>query len=147
MALLEECTVRTVVCYGDSNTFGAEGNLAKLGQRMPYPDRWTTHLQRNLGSSVMVIPEGLNGRTTVLDDPHTWHCHGTTEIGTGANGRRYMLPMLNSHRPIDVVVLALGCNDLKTRFGLGPSQIAWGCKLLIQDIRASGCGPDGAAPK
>ena len=53
-----------VVCYGDSNTHGAnsEGDT-----RLPLSSRWTTHLASALGSEVLVVPEGLNGRTTVID--------------------------------------------------------------------------------
>eukprot|EP00929_Paragymnodinium_shiwhaense_P102984 TRINITY_DN6624_c0_g1_i3.p1 TRINITY_DN6624_c0_g1~~TRINITY_DN6624_c0_g1_i3.p1 ORF type:complete len:229 (-),score=43.09 TRINITY_DN6624_c0_g1_i3:164-850(-) len=134
----------TVLCFGDSNTWGFHGNADKQGQRMAYADRWTTILEKSL-DNVRVIPEGLNGRTTCLDDAHNWANSGGA--AEGANGRRYLLPCLNSHKPIDLLVLGLGCNDLKTRFSLNPGEIAKGCKLLVNDIKASGCGPGGRAPK
>merc|ERR1711920_779312 len=65
----------------------------------------------------------------------------------GTNGRRYLTPMLNSHKPVDVVVLGLGTNDLKTRFGLSPQEVAQGCALLIQDIKRSECGPSCGCPE
>eukprot|EP00933_Yihiella_yeosuensis_P031015 TRINITY_DN24568_c0_g1_i1.p1 TRINITY_DN24568_c0_g1~~TRINITY_DN24568_c0_g1_i1.p1 ORF type:complete len:269 (-),score=41.32 TRINITY_DN24568_c0_g1_i1:55-771(-) len=138
---------KTVVCFGDSNTFGAPGSIANKGGRLAYKDRWTTILQQKLGPEVIVIPEGLNGRTTVLDDPFNWANSGSSEPAAGANGRRYLLPMLKSHRPVDVVVLGLGTNDLKTRFNLNPGEIAKGCNLLIQDIKNSECGPNGESPE
>mmetsp|Transcript_67960 Transcript_67960/g.198863 ORF Transcript_67960/g.198863 Transcript_67960/m.198863 type:complete len:244 (+) Transcript_67960:91-822(+) len=138
---------KTVVCFGDSNTWGASGRLKEQGCRLPYAARWTTQLQRRLGDGTVVVPEGLNGRTTVMDDPHNWMISGAVSFGDGANGRRYLLPCLFSHKPVDLVVLALGCNDLKMRFALSPMEIAQGCKLLIRDIRTSGCGPDGAPPQ
>jgi len=137
---------RTVVCFGDSNTHGASGRLSEQGCRLPFASRWTTVLQKHLGASVVVIPEGLRGRTTVLDDPHNWTNNGSTDQ-TGANGGRYLLPCLHSHKPIDLVVLGLGCNDLKTRFGLTPTEIAKGCQLLIHAIKTSACGPGGTAPQ
>lgn len=131
----------TVLCYGDSNTWGASADT--IG-RLPYSDRWTTHLQQMLGSSFVVVPEGLNGRTTVHDDPVD--CDFVGVGGVNLNGRRYLMPCLHSHKPVHTVVLALGCNDLKTRFGLTPGEIRKGLHLLISDIKQSGTGPDGHAP-
>jgi lysophospholipase L1-like esterase len=95
-----------VVCYGDSNTHGAnsEGDT-----RLPLASRWTTHLASALGSEVLVVPEGLNGRTTVIDDPQE-NPDFAGIGGEGMNGRRFLLPCLHSHKPVSVVVLALGCN-------------------------------------
>mmetsp|Transcript_136967 Transcript_136967/g.292564 ORF Transcript_136967/g.292564 Transcript_136967/m.292564 type:complete len:264 (-) Transcript_136967:42-833(-) len=136
---------KTVVCFGDSNTWGFSGRADKFATRIPYGHRWTTVLQSSLGDGVVVIPEGLNGRTTVWDDPLNFANAGGTDTGA-TNGRRYLMPCLNSHKPVDLVVLGLGCNDLKTRFSLQPSEIVKGCRLLIQDIKKSGCGTDGGAP-
>ena len=132
-----------ILCYGDSNTFGQSDCGA---DRLAYADRWTTALQKILGQTFVVVPEGLNGRTTVLDDP--WESsefcgHG----GEGMNGRRYLLPCLYSHRPLAVVVLALGCNDLKHRHNLEPTDIVSGVQNLVADIRKSTAGPNGHAPK
>ena len=55
-----------VLCYGDSNTHGAD---SESSSRLPLSARWTTYLQAALGREVTVVPEGLNGRTTVIDDP------------------------------------------------------------------------------
>eukprot|EP00929_Paragymnodinium_shiwhaense_P113123 TRINITY_DN81389_c0_g1_i1.p1 TRINITY_DN81389_c0_g1~~TRINITY_DN81389_c0_g1_i1.p1 ORF type:complete len:356 (+),score=35.64 TRINITY_DN81389_c0_g1_i1:54-1121(+) len=139
-----EQPVTTVLCFGDGNTWGAHGHADKQGQRIAYDARWTTILGRAV-ESFCVIPEGLNGRTTCMDDPHNWKNNGGNP--EGANGRRYLLPCLRSHNPIDLIVLALGCDDLKTRFALSPAEIANGCAVLIRDIKASGCGPGGSAPK
>lgn len=137
-------SIKTVVCFGDSNTWGAWGHADKQSQRMPYMSRWTSVLQNKLSNRALVIPEGLNGRTTVMDDPLNFRNNGCE--ASYANGRKYLLPMLHSHKPVDLVVLGLGCNDLKTRFALSPSEIAKGCSCLISEIRSSGCGPEGSAP-
>ena len=139
---------KTVVCYGDSNTHGMSGIVPVDFSRLPYASRWTTFLQSQFdqdGTPTRVIPEGLNGRTTCLDDEQCWMC--VDGAPGGMNGRKYLLPCLHSHKPVDVVVLSLGCNDLKTRFNLSPSEIANGCKLLLRDIKASTTGPGGASPK
>ena len=94
-----------ILCYGDSNTYG-QSDVSD--DRLPYNDRWTTALQKKLGDGYVVIPEGLNGRTTTLDDPLESSDFCGVD-GSGMNGRRYLLPCLYSHRPITCVVLALGC--------------------------------------
>lgn len=101
----------TILCYGDSNTWGADP--AGTG-RFPPDVRWTGVLQRELGAAHRVIEEGLNGRTTLWDDP----------IEPNRNGKTYLLPCLESHRPLDLVLLMLGTNDLKARFALSASDIA-----------------------
>lgn len=42
---------------------------------------------------------------------------------------------MHSHKPLDLVVLALGTNDLKRRFALEPGDIAYNLRILVQDIR------------
>ena len=92
-----------------------------------------------------MIPEGLNGRTTVMNDEHCWVC--CDGAPGGMNGRTYLIPCLLSHKPVDLVVLALGCNDIKSRFNLTPNEIANGAGLLINDIKKSTSGPNNKAPK
>lgn len=92
--------MKTIVCYGDSNTYGYN---PENGFRYEYEERWTTILQKELKDSAIVIPEGLNGRTTSFED----------ELRPGRNGATYLDPCLHSHGPIDLVVLMLGTNDLK----------------------------------
>lgn len=91
-----------------------------------------------LGASWLVIEEGLSGRTTVHDDPIE---------GAFLNGRSYLRPCLQSHRPLDVIILMLGTNDLKIRFNQPTNEIATGVRVLIEDIRAFGPGRDGGMPE
>lgn len=103
-------------------------------------------MQIGLGVNYQVISEGLNGRTTVIDDPYEnpLFCgHG----GQGMSGRRYLTPCLYSHRPLDLVILGLGCNDLKSRFALNPDDIANGVMTLVADVLHSAAGPDEKPPK
>ena len=55
-----------VVVFGNSNTWGYD---PATGARFPGPLRWPSVLERELGADFEVIAEGLNGRTTVHDDP------------------------------------------------------------------------------
>jgi lysophospholipase L1-like esterase len=90
-------------------------------------------------NNVVVLEEGLNGRTTVFDDPC---CNWLTPNvdPSVCNGRKALMPILHSAKPVDCVVIALGVNDLKWRFSATPSDIANGAGLLIDDIRLSGSG-------
>jgi lysophospholipase L1-like esterase len=72
-----------------------------------------------------VVEEGLPGRTTVLDDPIE---------GLHKNGLTYLLPCLESHRPVDIVTIALGTNDLKARFHMPPGDIAAGAGILVDTV-------------
>ena len=97
--------MRRILCFGDSNTWGYD---PATGERFDEQTRWTGVLQAALGGDYTVIEEGLNGRTTVWDDPIEGH----------KNGHEYLVPCLETHRPLDLVVLMLGTNDLKRRFSL-----------------------------
>jgi lysophospholipase L1-like esterase len=126
--------MKVVLCYGDSNTWGSD---PASDERFAWDQRWTGVLRQSLGDGYHVIEEGLNGRTTVWDDP----------IEGYKSGKEYLIPCLESHRPIDLVVLMLGTNDLKMRFSLPTSDIAAGIETLVKIVQQNGIGPDGTAPK
>lgn len=130
--------MRSVLCYGDSNTWGCAPLVGdEAARRFPEDVRWTGVLRRELGPGWWVVEEGLNGRTTVWEDA----------LEPYRNGLEYLRPTLLSHQPLDVVVVMLGTNDLKHRFGVSAREIAEGARLLVDAVLASGCGPDGAAPR
>ncbi|WP_275791082.1 SGNH/GDSL hydrolase family protein [Pararhizobium gei] len=93
--------MKTVLCYGDSLTWGYD---AETGGRHALNDRWPSALQASLGKDVHVIAEGLNGRTTAYDD-YLADCD--------RNGARVLPTILQSHAPIDLVIILLGANDMK----------------------------------
>ena len=125
--------MKTILCYGDSNTWGY---IPGTASRYPRQVRWTGVLQNLLGEKFHVIEEGLNGRTTVMDDP--------TRIAK--NGLPYLRPCLDSHAPIDLVVLMLGTNDTKHRFGLSAFDISEGVAMLVNIIQQSAAGLNNRAP-
>lgn len=115
--------MKTILCYGDSNTYGYD---PATGFRYPETVRWTCRLAKLLGAEYRVIEEGCNGRTTTITDPaEGWK-----------NGRPYLLPCLNSHKPLDIVILMLGSNDLKKIYNRSAEEIAEGAGLLIEDIQS-----------
>lgn len=129
--------VKSVLCYGDSNTHGQAPGGTPLDRFGPN-ERWPGVLRKQLGSGWYVIEEGLSGRTTVHNDPIE---------GDLKNGRTYLRPCLMSHAPLDLVILMLGTNDLKARFGQPASEVAMGIGCLIYDIKELAPGPDGRVPE
>ena len=126
--------MKTVLCYGDSNTWGCD---PASGERLPHNVRWTGVLQARLGSGYRVVEEGLNGRTTNLDDSIELHRNGLT----------YLEPCLESHAPVDAVTIMLGTNDLKARFARDPADIAQAAALLADITRSKRVGPDNTSPR
>lgn len=123
----------TILCFGDSNTFGQR---SEERGRWPADTRWTGQLQAILSDGYSVIEEGLGGRTTDLDDPER----------NDRNGRIYFQPCLRSHSPLDMVVIMLGTNDLKTRFDRGPEDIATALDGYIDNIDQTAWTRTGEVP-
>jgi lysophospholipase L1-like esterase len=122
-----------VLCYGDSNTWGYEGST---GARLGRWDRWPGILQRELGDEVHVLEEGMNGRTTVFDVPYE----------AGRNGIVHLPVSLQTHAPLDVVVISLGTNDLFVP-GVNAFHAAHGAMRLADVALTSTFGPNDGAPK
>lgn len=120
-----------ILCLGDSNTHGyctdpadsADGALGRFNE----DERWTCLLQQRLGEEYLVIEEGLSGRTTVFQDP--------TEEGMAAID--YLFPCMKSHKPIALLIIMLGTNDTKERFGANPHTIGLGMERLVQKAKAT----------
>ena len=126
--------MKTVLCYGDSNTFGY---IPETGMRYPRDIRYPGRLKKLLGDEYDVIEEGCNGRTTIHDDP----------VDGWKNGLDYLKPCLNSHKPVDIVILMLGSNDLKATFHLTAKDIADGVSVLVEVIRSFTEEKQGYVPK
>lgn len=121
-----------IVCFGDSNTHGYcadPRDCADGGDRFNEEERWTCLLQKQLGPEYLVIEEGLGGRTTVFDDP----IHG------GLSGLDYIVPCLLSHEPVDLLVVMLGTNDTKERFGVSAAAIGIAMERLLRLAQSTMC--------
>ena len=123
-----------VLCFGDSLTWG--WNPVDRG-RYPFEKRWTGILQKELGINFHIIEEGLNGRTTIWDDP----------IEGEKNGKKYLIPCLESHQPLDLVIIMLGTNDLKLRFNKSAFEIAAAADSLAQIVQKSRTGRNYQSPE
>ena len=110
---------KRIVCYGDSNTWGDN----PFGEdRYPANVRWPGVLQDVLGSDHEVIEEGLCGRTFVAEDSNKRH----------RTGIKHLTSIIQSQEPIDVLVIMLGTNDIKSTYGLSANDIADHLKETIE---------------
>ena len=132
---------KSILCFGDSNTWGFNPDG---GGRLPHHTRWPNQLENLLNRQASsrpwrTIEDGLNSRTWLLDDPI-----GSARYGAqySCSGRSGLMTSLHTHKPIDVVILALGCNDCKDYLNLSAEQITDCARILIHDIRSGlNCGP------
>lgn len=122
--------MKQILCYGDSNTWGTIPRWQDSplpSERYDEETRWTKRLAAALGPDYRIIEEGLGGRTTVYD------VIGEPE----KNGLPYLLPCLLSHRPLDLVILMLGTNDLHLSYRLDENDLGRGITELIEVIQGT----------
>ena len=125
--------MKTIVCFGDSNTWGY---IPQSGLRYAYDERWPGVVQGQLMADVRVIEEGLNGRTTSFDEP----------FRDGRNGSKALPAILESHRPLDLLIIALGANDVQPLYNASGYDSARGLEKLIEIGKRSEASPEGTAP-
>jgi lysophospholipase L1-like esterase len=125
---------KTILCFGDSNTWG---HNPVDGKRFGWDVRWPGVLAGLLGSDYHVVEEGLGGRTTAFNDP----------IEPFRDGRKALDVCLLTHRPIDLIVVMLGTNDTKPFLGLTPFMIAKGLESLIVEAGRAQYGRAGQPPQ
>ncbi len=126
----------TILCFGDSNTWGYVPG--KDCERYAPDVRWPGVLQAGLGDDYRVIEEGQNGRMTVWDDPMEWE--------VSKNGLKYLPVILESQKPVDLVIVMLGTNDLKSYMNHSATDIAQGAITVVDHILESSAGPEKQAP-
>lgn len=111
--------MKNILCFGDSNTYGyrPDGN-----GRYNEDIRWTGRLKKILGKEYNIIEEGLCGRTTVFQD----------ELRPGRRGIDMISVAIESHNPLDAIIIMLGTNDCKTRYGASSHIIAQGIESVVK---------------
>lgn len=114
---------KRIICFGDSNTWGFDPGT---GERYPEDIRWPCVLGSLLGDGYQILEEGQNGRTIANEDPWEW--------GTKC-GMDYILPMCESHNPFDLLIIMLGTNDLKAKFGLPAPDIAGSLQNMLMKTK------------
>ncbi len=126
---------KRIICFGDSNTWGYD---PRTGERFDENTRWPMVLQNLLGDAWQIIEEGQNGRTIAFSDPWEWgdKC-----------GMDYILPMVESHMPFDLLIIMLGSNDLKAKFHVPAGDIAGSLQNMLMKVKSFLQYKCGADPK
>lgn len=127
--------MKNVLAFGDSLTWGAD---AKSGGRHAFEDRWPNVLEAQLNGQARVFAEGLNGRTTVFDD---------YSIATERNGAKVLPSLLATHEPLDLVIVFLGTNDMRTHICGNAAGSAMGITRLINIVKTFAYKPGHSTPK
>ena len=114
--------MRQILCFGDSNTYGL---IPGTANRYSWGTRWTSILDEKLQFyGYRVAEEGLCGRTTMFADAYR----------PGRSGIDMLPAILETHRPLELVVLMLGTNDCKAAYETTPRRLAWVPSALTDQI-------------
>ncbi len=117
----------TILAFGDSNTHGTPPIVDPAAyERFGSDLRWPPLMARALGWDL--IEEGLPGRTAQFSDPI---------MGSHMNGQAGLRMALESHGPIDLLVIMLGTNDVKSRFCATPEVVTGGIASLLDIAQGS----------
>ena len=101
---------KTILIYGDSNAWGCN----EIVGRYPFEKQWANILAKKLGENYKVVQEGLPGRFAgdfeYREKPYY-------------NGQYCYEPIYRTASPVDLVILALGTNDLNDRYNRSVDEI------------------------
>ncbi|MBP5261923.1 MAG: SGNH/GDSL hydrolase family protein [Clostridiales bacterium] len=114
---------KRVLCFGDSLTWGYDPVSC---ERFDEETRWPCVLQSVLGPDYAVVEEGQNGRTIATDDPTKGEKCGID----------YVIPCIESHKPLELMIIMLGTNDIKSKFGYTAGDIADEMKVFLEKVIA-----------
>lgn len=126
--------MKRIVAFGDSNTWGY---IPLTAERYTEDVRWTSIMQKQLGPEFKVEEEGLNGRTTAFDDP----------VNEFRNGSKYIEACMLTNKPVDLLIVMLGTNDLKKIFKSTAFFIMKGMDFLLTKAVKPEYGRNGTPPK
>lgn len=124
--------MKRILCYGDSITWGYD---PATDLRYDVEQTWPAVAAKSLGAGYNIITEALVGRTTAWDMPYAPH----------RNGRDFLPLLLESHAPLDLVIVMLGINDLNKLINKSADESAWGLLGLVREIMSPLFG--GTPPK
>lgn len=112
--------MKTVLCFGDSLTWGSRPDG---GGRHDFDDRWPNVLRAGL-AGVDVVADGLRGRTTSMDQ------HASP---ANMNGAALLPSVMHAHGPLELVIIALGANDVYWGYPL--TRALRGLEHLVETVR------------
>lgn len=113
-----------IMVFGDSLSWGYQPGSNH--QRFDAQTRWPGRLQVLLGNDNEIIEENLNSRGIENGDPRP-----------RKEGRRaldYIEAALDSHDPIDKVIVLLGTNELKNQMNMTAEQVGESMEKLLTII-------------
>ena len=112
-----------ILCFGDSNTFGfIPGN----GERYKKDERWSGIISNLLDSDYAVTEAGCNNRTAFSNNP----------AGDLFTGTKAIVPYLKNHDDWDLIILAVGANDLQFAYNVSINEFYEGMKSFIQLVHS-----------
>ncbi|MBD5544023.1 MAG: arylesterase [Lachnospiraceae bacterium] len=114
--------MKRILCFGDSNTYGYKPDGSG---RYDECVRWTGRLQHMLGGEYQILEEGLCGRTTVFEDA----------LRANRKGKQILPMLLETHNPLDLVIIMLGTNDCKRRYQASAKVIGKGMEQLVMQVK------------
>ena len=110
--------MKKILCFGDSNTYGF---IPQSGLRYDINTRWTGILQTLCNNEFEITEAGCNNRTAFIDNP------------AGINQTGYkILPEYLKTNFFDIIILAIGINDLQRFFNPTLNEFEQGMEKLIQ---------------
>jgi hypothetical protein len=125
--------MRTVLCYGDSITWGYN---PLMGADSPSSNAGPVCC-KPCSEAASTSSKGLSGRTVATD---SW-------ILPHRDSRSMLAPLLESHAPLDWVIIFLGTNDCGPTYRRDVGEIAFGCATLLWIVQKASAGPADGVPQ
>ena len=115
--------MKKILCFGDSNTYGFKpDDFQRYGEN----ERWSGILKQKLAPDYEITEEGCNNRNGFVD----------SEGGENLTGYK-VLPALLKTNP-DVVILAIGINDLQKSYNPELEVMESGLDNMVKSVKAQG---------
>ena len=114
--------MKKILCYGDSNTFGF---VPEDGSRFDADARWTGVLQKILGRDYLIIEEDACDRTGFVHNPK----------GDLYSAQNHFPVLMSKNMDIDILILAIGSNDMQFQYNIDFSTVEKGLENLIKTAK------------
>lgn len=102
--------MKQVLIYGDSNVWG---DNFLLGKRIPSEYQWVNILRKKFREKYVFYQEGLPGRVAGNCDKEKVY----------KNGRDTFMAIYRTNAPVDILIIALGTNDLQVKYNESSEHI------------------------
>lgn len=112
--------MKKILCYGDSNTYGFN---PIDGSRLE--ERWTKVLAAKLKNDFIIQEEGMNNRTGFVNNPD----------GFEFTAQRHFPKTIAKNKDTDILILAIGTNDLQFCYDISFKAVEKGLENLIQTAK------------